>query len=470
MNNQLLRRLFCLLLSGLPFLAQAQRGYSDASVAMNRANGVVSPDQVVVEEYLNYHTHRIALPQAPAKVALDMSWGNSTAARLDSVAVLQVGLATAQLHDFSHRRPTNVCIVVDRSGSMAAESRLEKVKAALREFARGLQPDDWVSVVAYDDAVTVPLAAQPLQRAVFEQAVDGLQPGGSTNLHAGMMQGYAEVMKHFRPEYTNRVILLTDGLANSGVTEPEQIVAASAAYNDRGVEISTIGVGSSVNFQLLRQLAQRGRGLNHFIGADPEDMRKTFDQELESLLAVVGRSATLELTYPAGLQLLGVVGYQPQLEPGRVRLPLNNLNAGLTQVVLLRFRVRPDAPAKLPVHATLRYEDAAASAPASLTKASTLRYEPGHRAGDPLLDDEVRKNYFIGYMATALRQVAQAAAQGEQTQALALGYTALRTVDVNYPALKDADLRRVRDILERNLGLLRGEPTANGARPGYRNR
>ncbi|HEX8326026.1 MAG TPA: VWA domain-containing protein [Hymenobacter sp.] len=453
MKNALLCHLFGLLLVGvlLPEHAQAQRGYSDGSVTMNRANGVLQPSQVVVEEYLNYHTHQIPLPTGPAQARLSLAWGNPEVSATDSLAVLQIGIATGRLADLRQRPAVNVSLVVDCSGSMQQDGRLEKVKAALLRFGRGLGPQDHVALVAYDSEARVVLPAQLANREVFEQAVNGLALGGSTNLHGGMMLGYQEAMRYHQPLGSSRVILLTDGLANVGVVDPEQIVAASAGYTKQGVEISTIGVGADVNFALLQQLARSSRGQNHFIGADPEDLRKTFEQELESLLGSVGRAPVLTLTYPPGLELTGLLGYAPQLSPGRLELPLNNLTQGLTQVVLVKFRVRGAAKAALPVEAALRYTAAQGEA-VLLKEQAELRLQRRARAFDQALSNhEVRKNYLIGYLATQLKELARLSEAQQLPQAVAVGQTALQVADRLYPRGADKDVQRVRDIVASNV-------------------
>jgi len=448
-------RLLGLLLLGLllPKPTWAQRGYSDASVSMNRANGILEPSQVVVEEYLNYHTHQIPLPSGPAKARLSLAWGNPEVSAHDSLAVLQIGIATSQLTDLQQRPSVNVSVVVDCSGSMQSEGRLEKVKAALRQFVRGLSPQDHVAVVAYSSDAQVVLPAQLANREAFEQAVNGLEPNGSTNLCSGMLLGYQEVMKFHDERSSSRVILLTDGLVNTGETDLEKIVKASGEYTKKGIEISTIGVGSDVNFALLQQLARNSRGQNHFIGASPEDLRKTFDQELESLLGVVGKAATLSLTYPPSLELTGLLGYAPQLSPGHLELPLNNLPQGLTQVVLVKFRVRRTATATLPVQAELRYTDQH-SQPVRLQEQAELRIQRQALAFDKALSNqEVRKNYLIGYLATQLKELARLTEAQQLPQAVTVGQAALQVADRLYPSGADKDVQRVRDIVASNVVL-----------------
>lgn len=437
----------------LPNYLWAQRGYSDASVSMNRANGLPNPSQVIVEEYLNYHTHQIPLPTGPAQARLSLAWGNPEISAQDSLAVLQIGIATSRLPTLTQRPPINVSLVVDCSGSMQGEGRLEKVKNALRQFSHALGPQDHVALVAYSSDAQVVMPAQLANREVFELAVNGLAPSGSTNLCSGMLLGYKQVMRFHEAGHSSRVILLTDGLVNTGETDLEKIVAASADYTRQGVEISTIGVGSDVNFALLQQLAHSSRGQNHFIGANPEDLRKTFDQELESLLGFVGKAPMLSLSYPPGLELTGLLGYSPQLSPGHLELPLNTLPQGLTQVVLLKFRVRHATKAALPVLAELRYTDQQ-SQPIHLQEQATLQVQRQALASDKALSNqEVRKNYLIGYLATQLKEMARLNEAQQLPQAARVGQAALRIADRLYPKGLDKDVQRVRDIVASNAGL-----------------
>src|SRR4029078_7105241 len=101
--------------------------------------------------------------------------------------------------------------------------------------------------------------------ARHREAIGRIQPASSTNINAGLMLGYEETMRNFGRGYTNRVILLTDGIANQGEQDPRRIAENSASYNRRGIELSTIGVGSDLDNDLLRTLARSGRGLYHFV-------------------------------------------------------------------------------------------------------------------------------------------------------------------------------------------------------------
>src|SRR5918911_639209 len=142
------------------------------------------------------------------------------------------------------------------------------------------------------------------------------------------MLGYQEALKNYRKEGTNRVVLLTDGIANRGVTDPAQIARDSLSFNDRGVDLSTIGVGLDLNKDLLRELAKSGRGLFHFV-ADAEDINKVFVKELQSLISPIATEPNVEIEYDASdLELAQLYGYEPKIRDGRVTIKLDNMNSG----------------------------------------------------------------------------------------------------------------------------------------------
>ncbi|HEU4435776.1 MAG TPA: VWA domain-containing protein, partial [Pyrinomonadaceae bacterium] len=244
------------------------------------------PEEIVVEEFVNYHKHRLPLPKSGQAVAMDTRWGNWEISRSQREAVLQIGFTTAEVNERTDLRPLNLVFVIDKSGSMAGD-KMARVKDGLRAMIGKLRADDIVSIVAFDSGADVLQPAHPVGYGQdLRRAIDCLEPGGSTNLHAGLMLGYAEAKKYFRAGATNRVILLTDGIANEGVIDPARIAAQSSEFNGQGIDLSTIGVGMDLNNDLLRTLANSGRGLYHFI-SDYKDIDKVFVNEVQSLISSV---------------------------------------------------------------------------------------------------------------------------------------------------------------------------------------
>jgi Mg-chelatase subunit ChlD len=451
--------LLALLSCALGGAAQAQEGASSAAAARTRylsETGLLpSSREVAVEEFVNYHRHQIGRPRAGEAVALDVRWGNDQMAA-EREAVLQVGFSTALANDRQQLPPINLALVIDKSGSMAAADKLSRVKAALLVLVSQLRETDVLAIVVFDSVAEVLLPARALtDREAVKQLIRGLEPGSATNIHAGLMLGYQEALKNYRKDATNRVVLLTDGIANQGVTDPARIAQDSLGFNDRGVDLSTIGVGLDLNKDLLRQLAKSGRGLFHFV-ADAQDIDKVFLKEFQSLVAPVASTPNVTIEYDAGLELAQLYGYEPQSRAHGLTLKLDNMNQGLTHVVLLRFRLARGraANAPLPVKVRFTYYDLEQKQQVVKTQETFVQVK-ANPVGDMLKDSEVSKNYSIALLAQAIRDMAAACEARRFSDAEKLLTAAIAQTYHRYPHLEDEDITRTLLIAQKYQEVLK---------------
>lgn len=409
----------------------------------------VAPDAVAVEEFINYHKHRLPLPKVGQAVALDTRWGSDRVSAAQPEAVLQIGFTTAEVNERADLRPLNLALVIDKSGSMADDDKMSRVKESLRTMIGKLRADDIVSIVAFDtDAEVLLPATRVADGRELRRAVDCLAPDGGTNIHAGLMLGYAEARRYYRENATNRVILLTDGIANVGVTEPGQIAAASAENNGRGLDLSTIGVGLDLDQELLRTLAKSGRGLFHFIG-DYQDIEKVFVNELQSLISPVARRVELNVDFDSNLRLEKIYGYAPRVRANGATIPLDDMNSGLTQVVMMKFRTAIGAPVKnsYPVKIRFSYFDIERRRRVEETQEAVLT-TGRNKYADILEDVEVKKNFTIAELAQSLFDMKTAAGRGKYREAENIvNYSVGRTYE-RYPNMEDADIQHVLGIVE----------------------
>ena len=417
------------------------------------------PDEIAVEEFINYHKHRLPLPKSGQAVALDTRWGNTEISRSQREAILQIGFTTAEVNERTDLRPLNLVLVIDKSGSMAESDKMSRVKDSLRTMLSKLRPTDIVSIVAFDTSAQVLHPASPIGDGNgLRYAIDCLQPDGGTNLHGGLMLGYAEAKRYFRAGATNRVILLTDGIANHGVVDPRQIAAQSSEYNSQGIDLSTIGVGQDLNNDLLRTLARSGRGLYHFI-SDYKDIDKVFVNEVQSLISSIAKQVTVRIEYGPGLQLEKIYGYQPRFAHGNVSITLDDMNNGLTQVVMAKFRA-DSVKSPIPVKVFLSYYDVKRKC--NVEEMQEARLVPAESDSCELLADvEVKKNYTIAQLADSLFEMAGLARRGSYSQALNALDASVATAYQRYPNMEDGDIRFILDIVEgyrRDLRVFSGNP------------
>jgi Ca-activated chloride channel homolog len=227
-----------------------------------------------------------------------------------STRYLVVRLVAPEAPRRTDRLPVNVSLVLDRSGSMGG-TKIRLAKEAVERAIATLDQRDRFSVVFYDDRIDVVVpstAATGGAREAAREALRRVDARGSTNLFEGWMRGCEQVALHAGGEVVSRTLLLTDGLANVGITDRFELETHAAELRRRGVATSTFGVGHDFDEALLEAMAGAGGGNFYYI----EDARQIGDfmtSELGEALEVVARDVRLEVALPIGAQL-EVLGHE----------------------------------------------------------------------------------------------------------------------------------------------------------------
>ena len=223
--------------------------------------------------------------------------------------LLRVGLQT-KAEDAERRRDAALTFVVDVSGSMDEPGRLDLVQDALHTLIDQLRPTDSVALVAFSsEARVVREMTRVSQRRELHAAVDDLRTEQSTNLEAGLVLGYRVARDGFRSDATNRVIILSDGLANVGNTESTPIVRQIREEAEKQIALLGVGVGSDYGDELMEQLADKGDGFVVYV-SEREQARKIFVEQLPATLSVRALDAKVQVTFePKSVESYRLIGY-----------------------------------------------------------------------------------------------------------------------------------------------------------------
>jgi Ca-activated chloride channel family protein len=261
------------------------------------------------------------------------------------------------------RQPINLSLVFDRSGSMKEEAKMGYVRQAGHLVADNLSRDDYVAFVAYNQSVHV---LAPLHKVVnreyLHHRIDELHAEGQTNLSAGLLEGCAQLHKRLDQPGLHHVILLTDGLANRGVTNTDSLVNLVRRCTGHSITVTTIGVGTEYNERLLSRIAEAGGGRFVHV-SEPDKIPAAFEKELGALLAVVAQNARLEMTLPEGIEVEHVFGRDEPLKPNKLELTLGDLASGEERVLLVKLHNTGSGTAvgAAELTAKLTYDDLAAA-------------------------------------------------------------------------------------------------------------
>lgn len=224
------------------------------------------------------------------------------------------------------RTPINVAFVLDRSGSMGGE-KIVLVREAVRKALAMLRPEDRFSLVVYDDRIDVLVGSTPASaeaRRNAERKLARIDARGSTDLGGGWLSGCEQAATHLGESSMGRCLLLTDGLANHGITDRDELTRHAGELLTRRIATSTFGVGSDFDERLLQRMATVGGGHAYYIERNVQIV-DYLTSELGEALDVVARDAALEVILPSGVQAAPLTGYEHTRTGNSVRVRLGDI-------------------------------------------------------------------------------------------------------------------------------------------------
>jgi Ca-activated chloride channel family protein len=253
--------------------------------------------------------------------------------------IVKVTLDALKPPETTSRPAVNLAIVLDRSGSMNGQ-KLERAKKAAIEALRRLGKQDVFSVIIYDHNVETIVPAQPAHNTEWIEAkIRQIQAGGNTALFGGVGQGASEIRKNIGGEYVHRIILLSDGIANVGPNTPEDLGRLGAALIKEAISVTTVGVGTDYNEDLMTRLSQNSDGNSYFVESS-RDLPRIFAAELGDVLNVVAKKVHVIIECPEGISPVKIIGRDGRIKGRSVELSMNQLYGGQKKYALVEIQLR----------------------------------------------------------------------------------------------------------------------------------
>ena len=261
-------------------------------------------------------------------------------AHAESVRYILVSLVAPTALPRDGRNAGNIGIILDRSGSMDGARKFELARQAVEQSLGLLQPSDRFTLVAYDeqvDTLVAPTLATAEAKRLAMHRLSNIGPRGSTDLHAGWATATGQMLPHVAHDTVNRALLITDGLANHGVTAHAELARCATDLRMRGISTSTFGVGDDFDERLLRDIAHEGGGNFYFVetAAQISDM---LTSELGEALEVVLHNAALTIALPDGAVVTALNRYRSTHGVQNLRVELGDITSSQELQLVLRLQ------------------------------------------------------------------------------------------------------------------------------------
>ncbi len=294
-----------------------------------------------------------------------------------------------------------------------------------------------LSLVIYDNEVDVlwPASALGRRKDELRRLVNEVYPRGRTNLGGGLSEGYRQVGCNLRREYVNRVILLSDGLANEGVTDPGRLGAIAQRQRTSGVSLTTIGVGLDYNENLMVDLSEQGGGNYYFI-ENPENLASVLRREFDQLSSMLAQSVILELELGSGVTLRDVIGFQYQREGTKVRVPIGDLYANDSRELCAEISIPPGKGSFTVANGRLVWQGESAAHKAFPSFRTSVRYEDDKAEVERERDWDTQAKGDVAVSTRAVKQAMEALDAGKTEEATATLTTARRDLAASPAAIQ----------------------------------
>lgn len=459
-------------------------GEKDRMEKLINAGVMVDGKQVKLEAFPRNYAQTFPIP---TRTALDLvaATERTKIVTQGDHTYLQIGLQAIK-GEAPRRPPLNIALVIDHSGSMADDSKLENAKQAAIQLVERLNARDTFSLTVFDDTVQVLVPAQHVTgKAQIERKIAALTPGGNTDIYAGLTAGYQQAHKFLTSEGVNRVILLSDGEVTTGISDPEKFHQLCASNADQDIQTTSVGLGLDFNQDLMLGIANSGRGAYHFI-KNGADTRTVFAEEMDQLTHIVAKALKVRVQLADGIgfvralgasrldaeqtaqakaqekqidkkvaEELGIVENRQHTrdEPG-IKMLIPDFYRGDSHVIMLEIAVPPGAGHRNIASVSLQYKDLVSPANREAHATVAIDYTPDRAAMIASIDRSVKKNLLGFQTGEALTRAADLVGQGRIAEAVKQVDERMVVMGVAAREWNDRDLDRDGQLLNQYRSVL----------------
>jgi Ca-activated chloride channel family protein len=337
-----------------PFISTEDENFSTFGMDVDTASYTIArryimdgnipdKDSIRTEEFINYFDQKY--PDSDEVFSI-ITEGAKSKFGQPNYHLLKIGIKTAEITQ-EQRKPANMVFVVDVSGSMEREDRLEQVKKSMRSLAECLKEGDEIGLVVYGSEGRV-ISELTSERSKIFNAIDQLIPSGSTNAEEGLNLAYNMMEKYFDAGKINRIILCSDGVANVGTTDPDKFLKSIKEQAKKGITLTCLGFGmGNYNDVFLEKLANHGDGNYYYIDS-PTESDRVFGKGATSMLQVLASDAKIQVEFnPETVDRYRLLGYENRrlnkedFEDDTV--DAGEVGVGQTVTALYEMRIKDDA-------------------------------------------------------------------------------------------------------------------------------
>ncbi len=264
----------------------------------------------------------------------------------DERVVVKVGLRGLTMPVMPKRVPLNIAIVLDKSGSMRNYDKMSNARLGAIEIVERLSPDDILSLVVYSDRPQVILPAQRVRdKDAIIEIISGIYADGSTALYGGVTYGAGQVRKNMSWEYINRIILLSDGLANVGPSSTGALADLGGRLEAEGITVTTIGVGLDYNEDLMTSLAATSGG-NAYFASSGRELPAIFAEEIGEAMTLTARDIMIRIDCPEGVRPVAVIGREGEISGRTMTVKVGKLYGKNEKFALFEVEVSGEETAR----------------------------------------------------------------------------------------------------------------------------